>query len=61
MENEVAIEMVRSIHRVANALGRTDVLEGSVSEQICELAKATNRIADALDRIANAMEARNGN
>jgi Holliday junction resolvasome RuvABC ATP-dependent DNA helicase subunit len=61
MEPEDAYEMTRAINRVANALGMNDINEGSVVEQICQLAKATDRIANALNRIADVMEAKNGN
>ena len=55
MTSDDTREIANALDYIARSLGAEGYSDGNVSAQLAELGKATEKVADALDRIADAI------
>ena len=60
MEGERDYEIARALSKVANAIGDNGYIDGNVATQIGRVADAIENVSLSLEKIAQAIEEKNG-
>ena len=60
MTEDQANEIIYAINGVSRSLGNRDYVDGTVADQLAQVAIAISNVADALNKIADQMDENNG-